>query len=147
MDKRRTKAQSDIIKANQVNLEKISKRVNIETLQSVEDKVLEDSIAIVSDCLNFADMGFDDSGHETVPPEWNDLPLREKEKRIRLAKATWLPSNEVPYGIKLAYDAMLGIIKARAAKESGTRVLNIENATFPAPSPLVQDLEILDVEE
>jgi hypothetical protein len=92
-------------------------------------------------------MGFSDTGEAEVPPEWDSLPIREKEKRIRLAKATWLPSNEVPYGIKLAYDAMIGIIKARAARETGTRVLNIENATFPSPSPLVKELEVIDVDD
>jgi hypothetical protein len=147
MDKKKTMIQQNLILSQQSQIQKVSKDTNVQTLQAVEDQVLADSISIVQNCLNFAEMGFDDSGHETVPPEWDDLPLREKEKRIRLAKATWLPSNEVPYGIKLAYDAMIGIIKARAAKESGTRVLNIENATFPAPSPLVQDLEILDVDE
>jgi hypothetical protein len=147
MDKKKTMIQQSLLQAQQVQIQKVSKDVNIQTLQSVEDQVLADSISIVQSCLNFADMGFDSEGHEEIPEEWNDLPLREKEKRIRLAKATWLPSNEVPYGIKLAYDAMIGIIKARAAKESGTRVLNIENATFPAPSPLVQDLEVIDVED
>lgn len=133
--------------SQKTQIQQLSKETNLETLSAVEDQVLADSIAIVQSCLNFADMGFDDSGNAETPPEWDSLPIREKEKRIRLAKATWLPSNEVPYGIKLAYDAMIGIIKARAARETGTRVLNIENATFPSPSPLVKELDVIDVDE
>jgi hypothetical protein len=147
MDKKKTMIQQSLLQAQQVQIQKVSKDVNIQTLQAVEDQVLADSISVVQHALNFADLGFDDTGNAEVPAEWDDLPLREKEKRIRLAKAAWLPSSEAPYGLKLSFDAMIGIIKSRAAKESGTRVLNIENATFPSPSPLVQELDILDVDE
>jgi hypothetical protein len=147
MDKKKTMIQQNLIQVQKNQLEKVSKDVNIQTLQAVEDKVLADSISIIEHCLNFADMGFDSNGNEEVPEAWNALSDAEKAKRIRLSKAMWLTSSEAPYGIKLAFEAMIGITKSRAMKESGTRVLNIENATFPAPSPLVQDLEILDVDE
>jgi hypothetical protein len=147
MDKKKTMIQQNLILSQQTQIQKVSKDVNIQTLQAVEDQVLADAINVVSHALNFADMGFDEEGKAVTPESWDALSVSEKAKRIRLAQASWLPSSEAPYGLKLSFDAMIGIIKARAAKESGTRVLNIENATFPSPSPLVQDLEILDVDE
>jgi hypothetical protein len=147
MDKKKTMIQQSLLQAQQVQIQKVSKDVNIQTLQAVEDQVLADAISVVSHALNFADMGFDENGNKVIPEAWDDLPEPEKEKRIRLAAASWLPSSEAPYGLKLSFDAMIGIIKSRAAKESGTRVLNIENATFPSPSPLVQELDVLDVDE
>lgn len=138
--------QQSLIKSQKAEIEAINKSMSLETLKAVEDKVLEDSISIVQHCLNFAEMGFDENGREIVPEEWDDLPLREKEKRIRLAKAVWMPSADVPHGVKMAQETMIGIIKSRAKEQSGTKVLHIENATFPSPAPL-NNLEVIDIED
>jgi hypothetical protein len=61
-----------------------------------------------------------------------------------------MPSSDIPHGVKLAHATMLGIIKARAQTETGTKVLNIEHAVFPAPAPLSQQIppeEIIEIED
>jgi hypothetical protein len=144
---RKTKIQNNLVKARTEQLMQISKQTSLDTLKAVEDKLLADSLDILQDCLGFADMGFETDGTEIIPEEWNDLPEAEKQKKIRLAKAVWMPSSDVPHGVKMAQEVMIGILKTRAAKETGTRILNIENASFPAPSPLIKELDIIDVDE
>lgn len=144
---RKTKIQSNLVKARTEQLMQISKQTNLDTLKSIEDKLLMDSTAVVVDCLDFANIGFDDSGVEITPEEWEGLPPLEKARKVRLAKACWMPSSDVPHGVKMSQEVMIGILKTRAAKETGTRILNIENASFPAPSPLIKELDIIDVDE
>ncbi len=147
MNDRKTKIQNNLVKARTEQLMQISKQTSLDTLKAVEDKLLADSTSIVTDCLGFAEMGFESDGTEITPEEWNDLPDNEKARKIRLARAVWMPSSDVPHGVKMAQEVMIGILKTRAAKETGTRILNIENASFPAPSPLVKELDIIDVDE
>jgi hypothetical protein len=145
---RKTKIQNNLVKARTEQLMQISKQTSLDTLKAVEDKLLADSTSVVVDCLGFADLAFDPETYDPiVPAEWNDLPESEKARKIRLAKAVWMPSSDVPHGVKMAQEVMIGILKTRAAKETGTRILNIENASFPAPSPLLKELDIIDVDE
>lgn len=145
--KNKLKAQQELIVAQRTEIVKQSKTLNMELLKAAEDNILAESIAIVQGCLGFADLEFDDEGNPQYPKEWDDLPEGEKNKRVRLAKFGCMPSGDFPHGGKLAHQTMVGIIKARATEQSGSKVLNIENATFPSPAPLVQDLEIIEVDE
>lgn len=142
------KVQQDLFKQKQDEFMQLSKSVDIQSLQTLEDKILAESIEICQHVLNFADMGFEPDGTEIVPDEWENLPLREKEKKIRICKAAWLPSGDAPYGLKAAHATMIAIIKARAARDSGTKVLNIQEAYFPSPSLNNSNvLDVLDVDE
>lgn len=140
---------SALVKQQRAEIAADSKKVSQEMLRAAEDKLFSDCLEIVESSLDFAELGFDENGQvdeQSIPEEWRRLDVREKEKRLRLAKANWMPSAEVPHGIKMAHATMMGIIKARAQQESGTRVLHIENASFPTPSPLAQ-YEVLEVDD
>ncbi len=146
--KKRNNIQLDLLKTQSVQIQKISKSTNLDTIKAIEDEILMESVDVVKGCLGFADISFDDqTGDPIIPEEWESLPQREQDKKIRLAKFALMSSNEIPHGVKMAHQTMIGIIKARATQDSGTKVLNIENATFPSPSPLAKDLEIIDVDD
>ncbi len=148
MSKKTNEIQKQLLENERLEIQEISNRNKIEKLSAIEDEVLANSIDIVQHALNFADLGFDDNGKEQIPVEWLSMPVREKEKRLRLAKAAWMPKADSPVGLTLAYNTMIGIIKARASKETGNRVLNIENAYFPAPSAIKEEIiEVIDVDE
>ncbi len=138
-----------LLKEHKASLMALQKETTQDTLEAIENKLLEDSINIVNECNEFCNMGFEeDSGQPIVPESWKYLEPDQLAKRMRLAKANWMPSSDVPHGIKMAYATSMAIIKARSIKESGGKVLNIETAVFPAPSPLGQaeDLPIIEVE-
>jgi hypothetical protein len=147
--KKTNKQLEGLVKTQRSELAEESKKVSQEMLRAAEDKLFSDCLEIVETSLDFAELGFDENGQvdeSSIPDEWKRMTTREKEKRLRLAKANWMPSAEVPHGIKMAHATMMGIIKARAQQESGTKVLHIENASFPTPSPLTQ-YEVLEVDD
>jgi hypothetical protein len=145
--KKKTKFQADIIKAQQTAIKVMDNKNTLATITAIEDKVLADSSKIVSELLGFADITFLEDGTPQYPDSWNDLPTEELQRRVRVAKLGYMPTADIPHGAKIAVSCMVAIIKARAAKETGTKVLNIENAVFPSPSPLKDDIEVLDVDE
>lgn len=142
--------QLSLLKEHKAQLVQIQKETTQDTLRAIEDKLLDDSINIVNECNEFANLGFDESsGQPIVPESWQWLEPDVLARRVRLAKANWMPSSDVPHGVKMAYATAISIIKARAVKESGGKVLNIENAVFPSPAPLepTQDLPTIEIEE
>jgi hypothetical protein len=145
--KKKTKVQADIIKAQQTALTAIEEKNNLATITAIEDKVLADSSKIVSELLGFADITFLEDGTPQYPDSWNELPTEELTRRVRVAKLGYMPTADIPHGAKMAMACMVAIIKARASKETGTKVLHIENAVFPSPSPLKDDIEVIDVDE
>jgi hypothetical protein len=150
------KNQQLLLAQQRTELEKLKGTLALETLRASEDKLLAQSIEIIESSLDFAALGFDSKGEldeGQLPAEWLFLSPEAKARKIRLAKYACLPSADVPYGVKLAHATMIGIMKARATENSGTKVLNLEVSTFPAPAPLTQskdsidaDFEVLDVE-
>lgn len=143
---KKDKQQLELLKQQKQQLESLSKQTSMETIRAIEDRVLEDSIKIVEHVLNFAELGFDDNGNPVTPESWEFLSLEEKEKRIRLAKAGWMPSADIPHGVKLAHATMMGIIKARAQVESGDKTLNIESIIFPTPRSEPKQLEVIEID-
>jgi hypothetical protein len=77
---------------------------------------------VVRDALKFRDI---DPESADIPAEWQDMDPDEARKRLRLAKAAWLNGKEAPNGIKLAYNVMAGIAKARAAQGQTKGDLNV----------------------
>lgn len=146
--KKKTKVQADIIKAQKEAIQIVSKTTNIATISAIESQIFQDSARIVEEALGFADVSIDQDTGEIIPPDsWEFLPKEERDRKLRLAKMALMPSGDAPHGLKMAHATMIGIMKAQAAKDSGTKVLNIENAVFPSPSPLKDDIEVLDVDE
>jgi hypothetical protein len=145
-----------LLAQQRTELDKLRDTLPLETLRAAEDKLLVQCLDIVEGSLDFASLGFNANGEldeESLPFEWSLLSPHEKARKIRLAKYACLPSKEVPHGVKMAFDGLIGIIKARATEKSGTKVLNLEVSTFPAPAPLNQqkdaidaDFEVIDVD-
>lgn len=130
--------------------------IPLETLRAAEDKLLAEGLDIVQGLMDFASLGFDEQGRvdeHNLPLEWLALPIEQKARKIRLARYGCLPSKDIPHGAKVAVSTVIGIIKSRATENSGTKILNLEVSTFPAPAPLTEengsldaDFEVIDLE-
>jgi hypothetical protein len=121
----------------------------LDSIRAAEDKLLTQCLDIVESSLDFASLGFNQSGEvdeETIPFAWHQLTVADKAKKIRLARYCCLPSADVPYGVKAAFNMAMGIIKARSSEKSGNKVFNMEVSMFPAPAPLTQDKEAIDAD-
>jgi hypothetical protein len=136
------------LKDQKAQIEKLSKSSSLEAIKAAEEKLFSDALSIVQPYMKFAELGFDEVSGEvsSIPYEWEGLPQEEKQKKIRLAKAGWMTSADVPHGVKLAHATILGIIKAKSQEQSGTKVLNIESITFPSPAQKPEEFEIIDVD-
>lgn len=150
MGKKTTQKNAELLLTQQrQELDKLRASMPAELLRAAEDRLLNKCLDIVETSLDFDKLGFDADGQvdeEGLPGEWLMLSPAEKARKIRLAKYNCLPSKDVPHGIKVAHDTLVGIIKARAQEASGTRVLNLEVSQFPAPAPLTQGKEAIDAE-
>jgi hypothetical protein len=91
-------------------------------MRAAEDRLLDESLAIVDGVLQFADVepGQEEPDEELVMR----LGLERARKAHRLARVGWAAKKDAPVGIAVAQSVMLGIIKARAT-EKQTRELNV----------------------
>ena len=143
------KNQVQLMLQQRQELEKTKAALSLDSLRVAEDKLLHQCLGIVESSLDFASLGFDDAGQvdETqLPAAWTFLSDEEKARKIRLAKYACLPTKDVPHGVKMAHEMLIGIIRARAQENSGTKVLNLEVSTFPAPAPVTQDPDAIDAD-
>jgi hypothetical protein len=138
----------------QTDLEQLRASLPLDTIRAAEDKLLTQCLDIVEGSLDFAALGFTDTGtldEESIPFAWSQLTPDAKARKIRLAKYACLPSSDVPYGVKAAFEMAMGIIKARSQEKASTINFNLEVSSMPAPAPLHQasidaDYEVIDVE-
>jgi hypothetical protein len=146
--KKEQQIQLSLLKDQQNQIEKLSKSSSLEAIKAAESKLFQDALEVIQPYMRFAELGFDDETGEvdSIPFEWEGLPEEEKKKKIRLAKAGWMPSSDTPHGVKMAHATVLGIIKAKSQEASGTKVLNIESITFPSPSQKPEEFEVIDVD-
>jgi len=143
------KNNEQILLQQKTELEKFRETLPAESLRAAEDKLLAQCMETVEGLLDFASLGYDESGQldeDSLPKAWAALSLDEKARKIRLAKYGCLPSSDIPHGAKLAHATMIGIIKARAQEKSGNKVINLEVSTFPAPAPLTAGSDAIDAE-
>jgi hypothetical protein len=150
MAKKITQKNAEMLVAQQrTELEKARETLPLDMIRAAEDKLFAQCLEITEGALNFASLGYNDKGQldeDGIPFEWHLLSPDEKARKIRLAKYGCLPTSEVPFGMRAAHDTVIGIIKSRAAEKSGTKILNLEVSTFPAPAPLTQEKESIDAE-
>lgn len=138
-----------LVKQSLTELEKLRSELPHDLLRAAEDRVLQQSLDTIEGLLDFSALGYDEKGQldeNQIPFEWSLLPATEKARKIRLARYGCLSSADIPHGAKLAHATAMGIIKARAQEKSGTRILNLEVSSFPAPAPLNRDNEAVDAE-
>lgn len=138
-----------LLKQSLTELESLREQLPKDLLRAAEDRVLKQSLETIEGLLDFSALGFNEQGQldeNQIPFEWGLLSDAEKARKIRLARYGCLPSADIPHGAKLAHATAMGIIKARATEKGGTRVLNLEISSFPAPAPLEKDKEALDAD-
>lgn len=135
-----------LILQQKTELESLRETLPLEQLRAAEDKLLAQCLETMEGVLDFASLGFDSDGEAQIPEAWSSLTVEEKARKIRLARYGCLPSADVPYGAKAAFNTAIGIIKSRATEKAGTKVLNIEVSAFPNPAPLKQDPNAIDTE-
>lgn len=147
-EQKKQNIQLQLLKEQKAEIEKLSKSSSLELLKAAEDKLFSDALQIIQPYMKFAELGFDEATGEvnSIPFEWEGLPQEEKQKKIRLAKAGWMPSSDTPHAVKMAHATIIGIIKAKATEQTGTKVLNIESITFPSPAQKPEEFEIIDVD-
>ena len=146
--KKQQEIQLSLLKDQQKQIEKLSKSSSSEAIKVAEAQLFSDALSVIQPYMRFAELGFDEKGEvDSIPFEWEGLSQEEKAKKIRLAKAGWMPSSDTPHGVKLAHATVLGIIKAKATEQSGTKVLNIESVSFPSPAQKGEEYEVIEVED
>jgi hypothetical protein len=109
-------------------------------IRAVEDEIYVESVTTVRDALRFNEID-----HEwTEPPvEWvAELGEHEAKKRFRLARYGCMPGKDVPFGLKLAQDTLVGIAKARATEKAGPKTLNMIYVKISAPMPEFEEVEV-----
>lgn len=146
--KKQQEIQLSLLKDQAAQIEKSLKSNSSEMIKAAESELFNDALAVIQPYMRFAELGFGEDGEvNSVPFEWEGLPEEEKMKKIRLAKAGWMPSSDTPHGVKMAHATVLGIIKAKSTEQAGTKILNIESVTFPSPAQKGDDYEVIDIEE
>jgi len=146
--KKQQEIQLSLLKEQEQQIKKLSNANTLEAIKTAESRLFSDALEVVQPYMRFAELGFDDDTGEvnSIPFEWEGLPEEEKKKKIRLAKAGWMNSSDTPHAVKMAHATIIGIIKAQAQKETGTKVLNIESITFPSPAQQPEQFEVIDVD-
>ena len=145
--KTRTEQKLVAVRKKQEELAKVEKGLSLAEVKHIEDNLLLDSSEIVQDSLRFAEIAFDDKGEViSFPEEWKNLPDSDRERKIRIARAAWMSSADVPHGIKMAERVVLAITKSRQEESTNKNVLNIQYAQFTTPTPM-RDLPVIEVEE
>jgi len=140
--------QLSLLKEQEQQIKELSKQNSLEGIKAAENKLFTDALEIIQPYMKFAELGFDEISGEvdSIPFEWEGLPEEEKKKKIRLAKAGWMNSSDTPHAVKMAHATIIGIIKAKATEQTGTKVLNIESITFPSPAQKPEEFEVIDVD-
>lgn len=126
------------------SMNQVRREISRDMIRAVEDELFLDSATVVNDSMKFADLSFDEDGNiDSYPESWDkELSPRDLQKRLRVAKANWLTSNEVPHGVKMAKDIAVGIMKSRAGDGQEAKALRIESIVMPAPTPMKEFGEV-----
>ena len=138
-----------LIKQQVTELEKLRETLPLDQIRAAEDRVLKQCLDVVEGIVDFSALGFDEQGQvdeNQIPFEWHLLSDHEKARKIRLAKFGMMSSADIPHGAKIAHATAMGIIKARATEKGGTKILNLEVSSFPAPAALTEEKESIDAE-
>jgi hypothetical protein len=99
----------------------------IDHVKAISDRLLKRSADIVEGSLHFAELDPETMADMRDPPDEWVLEIGEQaaRKRLRLAKAAWAASKDMPGGIKLAADFVASETKARSLEKMAPRSLNV----------------------
>jgi hypothetical protein len=101
-------------------------------IDEIVEELFVKNLAVIDDAAAFRDV---DPGDDEPPPEWvRALGEVEAGKRLRLARAAWLPAKDAPTGFKMAQGFVHSYLKMKAAKEiGGNRTLLVAMVAMPQP--------------
>lgn len=105
--------------------------VERDPLEELMDKVLTDSLQVVSEATRFAEI----APGTTEPPEaWvRELGPEGAMRRLRVCQGAWMGSKEAPKGLDIAKSIASSLALAKCKKqEVRDRSLKVELAVFPA---------------
>lgn len=144
---KKTEGKADLVLTNvnkHKSLHQTRKEISRDLIREIEDELFIDSATVVNDSMKFADIEFDESGEVVdYPASWRvELTPENLKKRLRIAKANWMTSNEVPHGVKMAKEIAVGIMKARANEGAGAESLRIKHIVMPNPTVMKEFGEI-----
>ncbi len=134
------KTEIQVLVQNKHQLDKIREDSLAIKLNQFEDRMIEQCMQIIAPVLDFAKV--DPSNPDLRPEEILHMGEVEQTRWMRLALAAWASNKDAPIGIKEAFATLRGILNARAKKESGDKVLNIETANFTSPNPKFEEMEV-----
>lgn len=121
-------------------------QAKLDRIREFEDAMLMRASSIVEDAMSFADIDKDHPS-DNVPDEWLAQCGGDRKRavaKMRVAKAAWEGTRDMPGGIKIAAQVMTSIIKARSMEKSAPKQLNVQVVNISAPLP---DFAVMDVEE
>jgi hypothetical protein len=99
----------------------------------MEEELYQKALSISADAMCWADL---DPAEKEPPPEWiHELGPEAAARRFRVARAAWMSSRDAPIGLKLAHNAVVGIMKARAVEKQGPKILNATLVQMVGPLP------------
>lgn len=109
-----------------------------EALRAIENRVLDKAMNIVEATLDFREV---DPAVEEPPPEWFEKYGDQAIQRYRLARAGWMKPSEAPVGMKVAYNVLVGVVKARATEKAPPK-LNIQLVQMQVNLPTFPEQEV-----
>lgn len=116
-------------------------------LREIADDILQKNLQIMGDAASFRDIDIDT---EVCPAEWvREMGVLEAEKRLRLAKASWLPAKDAPVGLANARAIVVGMLKSKAMENAAPRTLNVTAVMMTEPQirkVLADEFPVLDVD-
>ncbi len=85
-----------------------------QNIARIEDDLFSKSYQVVSDVLDFRDIDMEDP--DAALNRWisEGMDPEEARKRLQLAIAGWSKAGDMPGGVKLAQETLVGIMKARS---------------------------------
>lgn len=83
-------------------------------IAGLEDRLLEQSMRVVTEAMQFADVAF---GEKTPPEEWVETMGSElAERKLRYVLSGQMSGKDAPVGVKVAQAVAIGILKTRASR-------------------------------
>jgi hypothetical protein len=112
-------------------------------LKNLENKLLQDSMEVVTGVCEFAEIEPNQEGG--CPQAWIDeLGEATAMKKWRLTNAGWLNSKDAPVGITVATKISIGILRAHAASKAPPVNLNIAKIEMTVAQT---EYDVIDLEE
>lgn len=135
---------TEIVKKRPVSVAKIE-----DGLKKVENKLFQECQEVVHSAISHT-FDLNPETPNEFPNSWLDeeargeVTMEELRKRMRIAKAAWMPPKEAPVALQMAAKVLSGMQKA-AAMSNAPKSLNLTMVSISAPGqeiPVFPEKEI-----